>query len=287
MGCCKKRLTLPGGGPEIELVLIPSGPFWMGDVMELSPEPDTRPVHKVYLDSFYMAQYPVTNAHFAWFVAQTEYQTTRERAGETLQVWSHFASPGKERYPVICVNWIDAVAFAIWAGLRLPTEAEWEKAARGGLERSDYSWGNDPPGQHCNWRHACHKPDVTPLNNQGWGLTPVGSYSPNGYGLYDMSGNVWEWCADAYHPCYYEVSPCANPLGPEEDVNALYSPIVRWRDNDHLQVPARSFRAIRGGSWENNTFGLRCCERISASSGTHNKGLVSGFRVAASPAMVS
>lgn len=279
------RLALPGGGPTIEIVLIPAGPFRMGDVANRSPEADTRPVHEVDLDAYYIGRFPATNEQFGWFVEQTGYRTTREQAGETAEVWSRFAGRGKERHPIICVNWIDAAAFAVWAGLRLPTEAEWEKAARGGLEGADYPWGNEEPGDRCNWRHARHKPDVTPLNPQGWGITPVGSYPPNGYSLYDMSGNVWEWCADAYHPHYYEHSPLRNPLGPEVDANSLHSPIVHWRDGDHLLAPPLSFRVIRGGSWENNSFGLRCCERISASAGTHNKGLVGGFRVAASPQM--
>lgn len=282
----EKRLALPGGGPAIDFVLIPAGPFLMGDVAARSPEPDTRPVHEVELDAFYMARSPVTNEQFAWFVRQTGYRTTRERAGKRTDVWSRFAGQGKERHPVICVNWIDAAAFAVWARVRLPTEAEWEKAARGGLERADYPWGDEEPGDRCNWRHARYKPDVTPLNDDGWGITPVGSYPPNGYGLYDMSGNVWEWCADAYHPRYYDRSPRRNPLGPEADVNGLHSPVVRWQGGDHLRVPGNSFRVIRGGSWENNSFGLRCCERISASAGTHNKGTVGGFRVAASPEML-
>lgn len=274
---------LPGGGPVLETVPIPAGTFLMGDVLHRSPEPDTRPVHEVALDAFAIGRYPVTNEQFAWFVQKTGYRTTREAAGESREIWSNFAVPGKERHPVICVNWFDAAAFAVWAGLRLPTEAEWERAARGGLERADYPWGDADPADHCNWRGARRKPQVTPLNNSGWGLTPVGSYPPNGFGLYDMAGNVWEWCADAYHPRYYERSPVQNPLGPEADVNGLKAPVVRWRGDDHLLVPKRSWRAIRGGSWENNTFGLRCCERIAASAGTHNKGMVGGFRVAATP----
>lgn len=301
-----KRVLLPGGGPAIELVPIPAGSFWMGDVLHRSPESDTRPVHEVDLDPFFIAQYAVTNAQFAWFVTQTGYRTTREQSlsaslpatpptapgvspgQQETPLWSRFAGPGRERHPVICVNWIDAAAFATWAGLRLATEAEWEKAARGGIEGADYAWGNEAPHQddrardRCNWRGARHKPDLVPLHHEGWGLVPVGSYPPNGYGLYDTSGNAWEWCSDAYHPRYYDASPRHNPLGPEVGPNGVRSPIVHWRGDDHLLVPPNSFRAIRGGAWDNNTFGLRCCERISASAGTHSKPLVSGFRVAAS-----
>jgi formylglycine-generating enzyme len=285
-----RRIALPGGGPEIDFALIPAGPFLMGDVLDRSPEADTRPVHEVELDAVYIARTTVTNEHFSWFVRQTGYRTTREQAGHA-QLWTRYALLGGERYPVICVNWIDAAAFAAWAGLRLPTEAEWEKAARGGLERADYPWGDAHPHADerardlLNWRGARVKPDLVPLNDQGWGIVPVASYPANGYGLYDVSGNVWEWTADAYRPDYYQNSPRRNPLGPEVDVNGVHAPTVRWQEDDHLLVPRNSFRAIRGGAWDNNTFGLRCCERIAASAGSHNKGTVSGFRVAVSPSL--
>lgn len=276
---------LPGSGPTIVLARIPSGPFMMGDVLGRSPERDTRPAHEVHLDAFSIATTTVTNEQFSHFVQQTGYRTVREQAGQA-QKWSTFALPGRENYPVICVNWIDDAAFAAWAGLRLPTEAEWEKAARGGLEGADYPWGNEHPHtddrarDYCNWRGARHKPGLVPLNKDGWGIVPVGSYPPNGYGLYDMSGNVWEWTSDVYHDRYYEVSPRENPLGPDTDSNSRPGPIIHWQDEDHLNVNPAAYRAIRGGAWDNNTFGLRCCERIFASAATLNKPLVSGFRVA-------
>ena len=275
-----RQVDLPNGGPPIDLVKIPEGAFMMGDVVGRSPEPDTRPAHKVFLDAYEMAIYPVTNGQFAWFVEQTGYVTTREEAGLDVPYWHHFAGADWENHPVICVNWIDAAAFAIWAGLRLPAEAEWEMAARGGLDAADYPWGNEGPKNHCNWRGASKKPNVLVLNKSGWGLTPVGSYPANGYGLFDMSGNVWEWCSDAYHPDYYENSARDNPKGPTKDIKGIDCPIVMWENGDHLDVPPHAFRAIRGGAWENNTFGLRCCERISASAMSHSKGKVGGFRVA-------
>lgn len=273
--------SLPGGGPEMAYVHVPGGTFLMGDVAHRSPEPDTRPVHEVTVDGFWMAETPVTNAQFRAFTEATGYRTTREVARSEGPAWIDFAGTRHDTHPVICVNWFDAAVFAVWAGGRLPTEAEWEKAARGGRDGFDYPWGNEAPEDRCNWRCAARKPGVHPLNSSGWGLTPVGSYPPNGFGLFDMSGNVWEWCSDAYAPDYYAKSPRVNPQGPEVDMNGLCAPIVTWRNEDYLGVPPASFRSIRGGSWENNTFGLRCCERISASAGTHNKATVGGFRIAA------
>jgi formylglycine-generating enzyme required for sulfatase activity len=291
-----RTVVLPGDGPEIELALIPAGPFMMGDVLNRSPERDTRPAHEVELDAFHVARTTVTNEQFASFVQQTGYRTTRERDprpgrdGKPPPVWKQFALPGRERYPVICVNWIDAAAFAVWAGLRLPTEAEWEKAARGGKDGDDFPWGNEAPHLDerardlCNWRGARYKPGLIPLNDHGWGLVPVGSYPPNGFGLFDTSGNVWEWVSDVYDDRYYEVSPRANPLGPEVDSNSRHSPLVRWQDDDHLRINPDAYRVIRGGAWDNEKFGLRCCERIFARATSQNKSTVSGFRVAASVA---
>lgn len=279
--------ALPGNGPVVKLMRIPCGSFQMGDVGGISPEADTRPVHKVNLDTFYMGRYAVTNEQFSWFVTQTGYRTTREELAPEKISWREFAVSGRERYPVLGMNWVDAASFAVWADLRLPTEGEWEKASRGGLLDMDYPWGNSPPYDQLNWRHSPHKPGLVPIHEQGWGLTPVGSYPPNGYGLYDMSGNVWEWCADAYHACYYEASSRKNPLGPEVDEHGISSPLVRWRNQDHLLVSSRSFRVLRGGAWDNEAFGLRSCERIMASARTHNRGEVASFRVAASVSSTS
>ena len=101
------RVVLPGGGPEIEFSAIPAGAFLMGDVLNRSPERDTRPVHEVFVDAFAIARTTVTNEQFAWFVRQTGYRTTREHAGYP-QTWTRYALVGRERYPVICINWIDA-----------------------------------------------------------------------------------------------------------------------------------------------------------------------------------
>jgi formylglycine-generating enzyme required for sulfatase activity len=111
------------------------------------------------------------------------------------------------------------------------------------------------------------------------GPTPVGSYPPNGYGLHDMAGNVWEWVANAYQADYYSRSPIRNPAGPDRDYKGLLTPLPDW-NLSQAGIPAVSYRVSRGGCWENQDFGLRCCERIFARANTRNKPLVSGFRCA-------
>jgi formylglycine-generating enzyme required for sulfatase activity len=124
---------------------------------------------------------------------------------------------GRENHPVVQIAWPDAVAYAKWAGKRLPTEAEWEFAARGGLDRAEYCWGNEL--RHgADWRSNIWQGEFPAENTEGdrfRGTAPVASFAPNGYGLYDVSGNVWEWCADWYQPDYYTYAPRKNPQGPD------------------------------------------------------------------------
>jgi len=222
------------------MVRIPAGPFLMGTQ---GWGPFESPVHEVYLDEYWIDAMPVTNQQFAWFVRQTEYETDAERLGSA---WGHqqgvygeirglnwrtYHLPGRELHPVVLVSWTDAAEYARWAGLRLPTEAEWEKAARGKYSGL-YPWGDaEPDGTQSNFAGTPKDPPPT---------TPVGQFSPNSHGLYDVVGNVWQWCQDWYEDSYYVKSPSRNPMGPQ-------SGAVRCR---------------RGGGWNViQSFRLRCTNR--------------------------
>ena len=194
------------GKDGAEMVLIPAGNFQMGSDDD---EDNEKPVHTVYVDAFYMDKYEVTNAQYRRFVQATKYsEPTGYGYVDGEWRWSGFRPWSDSRFcadnqPVVCMSWADAQAYAEWAGKRLPTEAEWEKAARGGLVGMEYPWGNKITEENANYGF-----------NIG-STTLVGSYPPNGYGLCDMAGNVWEWCADWYDENYYANSVSLNPTGPD------------------------------------------------------------------------
>ena len=203
----------------VEMVFVPAGEFSMGS--DRLGE-DEQPLHQVYLDAFWLDRYEVTNAQFAKFVAETNYQTTAEQHGwgwilveGTLQEmngadWQHPYGTNSDindrsDHPVVLVSWADANAYCRWAGKRLPTEAEWEKAARGPIVQS-YAWGEVYDSSKANTQET-----------QRHDTMPVGSFSPHGdspYGAADMSGNVSEWVADWYADDYYQYASANNPLGP-------------------------------------------------------------------------
>jgi len=234
-----------------EFVDIPAGTFTMGDRHgEGYPQDGETPLHPVELTSFRMQTTTVTNTQFAAFVQATGYRTTAEHHGVSAvfyaafqgqrsdilrQVpgvpwwlavrgtnWRHPNGPrsdltGLEDHPVVHVSWDDAQAYCAWAGGRLPTEAEWEYAARGGLAGARLAWGDEltPGGQwNCNIWQGRFPHDNTA--EDGYLTTaPVESYRPNGYGLWQMAGNVWEWCHDWFDPTYYAHSETRNPRGPD------------------------------------------------------------------------
>lgn len=223
----------------ISMVEIPAGKFLMGAGSEdKDAGPYEKPAHLLHLYAFQMADIPVTNEAFATFVETTNYHTSAEKIvgcqGE-VKTWRDFA-PGRQDHQVVCVSWEDAFAFTTWLVLttkrnfRLPTEAQWEKAARG-PDDCLYPWGNEhPQGKTC-WNRA----EAQPI-----GTLPVKTFSPYGYGIYGMAGNVWEWCFDWFGEDYYSVSPEKNPPGPDEG----------------------TLKVRRGGAWNvREPFRLRCSNR--------------------------
>ena len=183
----QQKITWQKDGKE--MVLIPSGSFEMGD--HLDNMANALPVHRVELDAFYMDSTEVTNGQYGVFMEQTGHRKPR--------YWTN-SSYNQTNQPVVGVDWNDAVAYAKWAGKRLPTEAEWEYAARGGLVGKRYPGGDEITHDDANYSGTGGK-DVW----EGWpngGTAPVGSFEANGYGLYDMAGNVYEWCQDWYGESY-------------------------------------------------------------------------------------
>jgi len=263
--------SVPAESKPAGMVWIPGGEFSMGGVNPVGIKDggfetmsDARPVHRVYVDGYYMDASEVTNAEFAAFVKATKYITVAERrptkeefpdapedklvagsvvfsppAGKVqlndlLQWWSYkdgadWKHPlgkgstikGKDNYPVVHICYEDAEAYAKWAGKRLPTEAEWEFAARGGKAGNLYAWGNElkPNGK---WPANIFEgsfPDKDIADDGYAGIAPVEQYAPNAYGLYDIGGNVWEWCSDWYRPDYYQQiknGVAKNPKGPSD-----------------------------------------------------------------------
>ncbi len=187
----------------MEWINVPAGEFLMGSTdADAYASNDEKPKHIVYLDAYRIGKYEVTNAQYTQCVkARVCFPPYASRY--LNEIYNH--------HPVVYVNWEDANAYCSWIGGRLPTEAEWEKAARGGLEDQKYSWGDSEP--------TCEIQANNGANYKGSGCQedtiPVGSFAPNGYGLYDMAGNVWEWVSDWYDENYYKDSTNKNPKGPE------------------------------------------------------------------------
>jgi sulfatase modifying factor 1 len=217
--------NLPPRAIEPQLISIPAAWFLMGSNLGQDCE---RPVHRVFVDAFRLATTQVTNVEYERFVSAT--------ASDLPPFWtdSNFSNP---RQPVTGVSWFDADRYCRWLAsqtgrpYRLPTEAEWERAARGDLEQKPFPWGDAPP-------------QSLPDYSTRWltGPEPVARYAPSAFGLYNMCENVHEWCSDWYDPHYYTASPDRNPHGPES---------------------ATGRKASRGGSWRHHVKVSRCSARSS------------------------
>jgi formylglycine-generating enzyme required for sulfatase activity len=220
------------------MIRIPSGTFWMGSDKHFKQE---CPRHCVFTDAFEISSTTVTRREYECFLDQTQHESPRDWSA------SAFSDP---QQPVVGVNWFDAVAYCEWHSpssgpkYRLPTEAEWEKACRGGDDDRAYAWGNEAP-------------DTLEYYQAEW-LAPrrVAERDPNGYGLYNMGDNVHEWCLDWYSPDYYQASPERNPGGP----------------------PSGKRRVSRSGSWRHAVKASRAAHRSSLPP--HYRYTDYGFRIA-------
>ena len=221
-----KRETSVLDRPETEkpegMVLIPAGEFMVGSPSGEGDD-DERPQHKVSVDAFYMDKHEVAVGEYKKFLQATGHQHLPARvAGHNVD----------DDCPVVGVSWEDATAYAEWSGKRLPTEAEWEYACRAGTTTA-YNVGDTISRDDANYYGTDGK------DRWDLGAAPAGNFPPNAWGLYDMHGNVWEWCSDWYDKDYYGKSPSSNPTGPA----------------------GGTYRAVRGGSWGSRPFNIRSANR--------------------------
>jgi formylglycine-generating enzyme required for sulfatase activity len=250
------------------LARIPAGEFLMGAA---DAEDDERPVHRVYVSEFFIGRFPVTDDEYARFVRATGHPSPAIRelplitAGGRSDVFRELAlpyswddqqpPPGHGSHPVVLITYEDALAYCYWLGeelrrpIRLPTEAEWERAARGGIDGHRFPWGNDVDPSRCNYlTDAAFK--------RQRGTRTTGTYPPNAFGLYDVCGNVWEWVSDWYCADYYATGETRDPRGPESG----------------------TMRIVRGGSWVNDDVAmLRCAYRHKVPPDTYAYSV--GFRI--------
>lgn len=286
----------PGAGTRVpDLIDVPAGTFTMGtDEPTRWPADGEGPAREVALSAYRIGRTTVTNDHYAAFVDATGHETDAERYGWSFvfhlllpddfpptrgvaaapwwrQVhgadWRHPAGPQSDLddigdHPVVHVSWNDAVAYCDWAGVRLPTEAEWERAARGGLEGARYAWGDElrPDGRTmCNIFEGTFPTENT-AEDGFVGTAPADAFPPNGFGLHHTAGNVWEWCGDWFDPSYHRTETRSDPLGP----------------------PTGAHKVIRGGSYLCHD---SYCDRYRVTGRTSNEPDATtghmGFRVAA------
>jgi formylglycine-generating enzyme len=254
------------------LARIPAGDFLMGAA---DAEEDERPVHRVYVSEFFIGRFAVTHDEYARFVRATGHPAPVIRRlpmiadGERESLFRELAAPyiwdadqppvGHGSHPVVLVQYDDAMAYCRWLSatidrpVRLPTEAEWEKAARGGTDGQRYPWGHDIDSSRGNFL-------TDPAFKRQRGTRPTGTYPPNAYGLYDVCGNAWEWVTDWYAADFYGRGEMRDPAGPESG----------------------SMRILRGGSWVNDDVSmLRCAYRHKVPPDTYSYSV--GFRIVCTP----
>jgi formylglycine-generating enzyme required for sulfatase activity len=277
------------------MISVSGGEFQMGD--DTAGERDQRPVHTVHIAAFHLDKHHVTNRQYRMFVEQTHYRTDAEQRGWSYvfdfkrKCWIRMAGanwknsagtvnddlpktamPALEDLPVVHISWNDAQRFCRWAGKRLPTEAEWEYAARAGRKGIAYSWGDSISAEPAANFWQGWFPDENTQRDGYLLLSPVSAFKPNPFGLQDMGGNAWQWCADRYAADYYRRSPLSNPQGPDANSSeAVAVPNVVLK-KEKGQITAEEFggvkndllRVIRGGSFlssENNDAGYRVSAR--------------------------
>ena len=242
----------------VPMALVVAGPFKMGN--DDSRANGEKPAHAVILDAFYIDQYEITNLRYTECVAAGACEPPSSNASASRD--SYYDNADFAEYPVMFVSWKAAISYCEWRGARLPTEAEWEKAARGGLEGQKYPWADKFDGTLANYcdSNCTFKRNDSDFNDGYIDTAPVGAYPSNGYGLYDMAGNLWEWTTDWFDPDYYGNSPESNPTGPEDGITR----VVRggsWSDlSPTLQV---AYRASNGASGTFDFIGFRCVRDVS------------------------
>ena len=259
----------PQGFASSEMALIPAGSFQMGSD---NGRPNETPAHQVLLVAFYTDKYETTNADYREFVlANPRWRKLAVKARDYLRHWDGNDFPaGMDRYPVTYITHEAAQAYCEWRGKRLPTEAEWEKAAQGGQLGQLYPWGNQVNPDAANYDSR----DVRSggLKNMQRYLKPVGHFPPNGHTLYNMGGNVAEWCADRYLPHYRESRQDRDSQQSVEDSRfRKRRNDARTSEQDAAQrtLPAKGPFVVRGGSWFDSVFDLRCAARAYALSGAY------------------
>lgn len=270
--CCQKNAKQAG----IEFIKIPAGTYQMGDTFG-DGDSDEQPVITVKVDAFLMSRTEVTVGQFRQFVEATGYKTDVEKEGygwgwtgtsiDRIEgaTWRNPGFPQTDTHPVVNVSWNDAVAFCDWAGCRLPNEDEWEYAARDGGKKIKYAWGNDAPHENRGGNVAdesgqklLHCKSWFKDYDDGFVFTaPVASFAPDSLGLYDMTGNVWEWCMSQYEEF----------LGPRPPQGKEFN-----------NYPMEISRVLRGGSWADDASFCRCSDRSGQDAAFSY--IFIGFRVA-------